>query len=52
MPIKSKDSIEEMLARLIGATSKPRILSLLLSRPQQAFYQQEIMYESVILDQG
>ncbi|MBP1695991.1 MAG: polymerase beta domain protein region [Deltaproteobacteria bacterium] len=34
------------MANLFGSTSRPRILSLLLSHPQQAFYQREIMYET------
>lgn len=45
MPVKSRDHKEEMMVRLFGSTSRPRILSLLLSRSQQAFYQREIMYE-------
>jgi predicted DNA-binding transcriptional regulator len=44
--MKNRDHTEEMLARLFGSTARPRILSLLLSRPQQAFYQREIMYET------
>jgi len=44
--MKNKDHMEEMMVRLFGSTSRPRILSLLLSRPQQAFYQREIMYET------
>ena len=38
--------MEEMTVRLFGSTSRPRILSLLLSHPQQTFYQREIMYET------
>ena len=38
--------MEEMMVRLFGSTSRPRILSLLLNRPQQTFYQREIMYET------
>jgi predicted DNA-binding transcriptional regulator len=38
--------MEETLAKLFGSISRPRILSLLLSHPQQAFYQREIMYET------
>ena len=34
------------MAKLFGSTSRPRILSLLLSHPQQTFYQREIMYET------
>ncbi len=37
---------EEMLIRLFGSTSRPRILGLLLNHPQQAFYQREIVYET------
>jgi predicted transcriptional regulator len=46
MPMKKKDQTEERMARLFGSTSRPRILSLLLNHPQQAFYQREIMYET------
>ena len=46
MPMKNRDHTEEMMAKLFGSTSRPRILSLLLSRPQQTFYQREIMYET------
>jgi predicted transcriptional regulator len=46
MPMKNRDHIEEMMVRLFGSTSRPIILSLLLSRPPQAFYQREIMYET------
>ena len=38
--------MEEMTVKLFGSTSRPRILSLLLSHPQQTFYQREIMYET------
>jgi predicted transcriptional regulator len=38
--------MEEMMARLFGSTSRPRILSLLLNHPQRTFYQREIMYET------
>jgi predicted DNA-binding transcriptional regulator len=44
--MKNKDRTEEMMVRLFGSTSRPRILSLLLNRPQQTFYQREIMYET------
>jgi len=44
--MKNRDHMEEMMAKLFGSTSRPRILSLLLSRPQQTFYQREIMYET------
>jgi len=44
--MKNRDHMEEMMARLFGSKSRPRILSLLLSRPQQTFYQREIMYET------
>jgi predicted transcriptional regulator len=38
--------MEEMIVKLFGSTSRPRILSLLLSHPQRTFYQREIMYET------
>jgi predicted transcriptional regulator len=38
--------MEDMLVRLFESTSRPRILSLLLSHPRQTFYQREIMYET------
>ena len=44
--MKNRDHMEEMMIRLFGSTSRPRILSLLLNRPQQTFYQREIMYET------
>jgi len=44
--MKSRDHMEEMLAKLFGSTSRPRILTLVLSHPHQAFYQREIMYET------
>jgi len=44
--MKNSDDTEEMMVRLFGSTSRPRILSLLLNRPQQTFYQREIMYET------
>ena len=44
--MKSRDHTEEMMARLFGSTSRSRILNLLLSRPQQTFYQREIMYDT------
>jgi len=46
MSMKNRDLIEEMTVKLFGSTSRPRILSLLLSHPQQTFYQREIMYET------
>ena len=46
MPKRNRDHTEEMMAKLFGSTSRPRILSLLLSRPRQTFYQREIMYET------
>ena len=46
MSIKTRDNKEEMMVKLFGSTSRPRILSLLLAHPQQAFYQREIMYET------
>ena len=44
--MKNRGPREEMMVRLFGSTSRPRILSLLLSRPRQTFYQREIMYET------
>jgi len=44
--MKSRDHAEERMVRLFGSTSRPRILSLLLSHPKQVFYQREIMYET------
>jgi predicted transcriptional regulator len=44
--MKNTDHMEEMMVRLFGSTSRPRILNLLLSRPRQAFYQRETMYET------
>ena len=44
--MKNRDRTEKMMVRLFGSTSRPRILGLLLSRSQQAFYQREIMYET------
>jgi len=46
MSPKNRDIIEEMTVRLFGSISRPRILSLLLSHPQQTFYQRQIMYET------
>ena len=46
MPKKNKDDAEERMVKLFGSTSRPRILNLLLSRSEQAFYQREIMYET------
>jgi predicted transcriptional regulator len=43
---KKRDETEEMLVRLFGSTSRPRILGLLINHPQQAFYQREIVYET------
>jgi len=44
--MKNRDHTEEMMAKLFGSRSRPRILNLLLSRPRQTFYQREIMYET------
>jgi len=44
--MKKREHTEEMMAKLFGSTSRPRILNLLLGHPQQAFYQREIMYET------
>jgi len=46
MARKKRDETEEMLVRLFGSTSRPRILGLLINHPQQAFYQREIVYET------
>ena len=46
MPMKNRALIEETTVKLFGSTSRPRILSLLLSNPQQTFYQREVMYET------
>jgi len=46
MPTNKREHTEEMMVSLFGSTSRPRILNLLLSHPQQAFYQREIMYET------
>ena len=46
MSTKNRDHIEEMMAKLFGSTARPRILRLLLSHPEQTFYQREIMYET------
>ncbi len=46
MGLVNRHQREEMLVRLFGSTSRPRILGLLLNHPQQAFYQREIVYES------
>ncbi len=44
--MRDRDHMEEMMTKLFGSTSRPRILGLLLSHPQQTFYQREIMYET------
>ncbi len=44
--MKKRDHREEATAKIFGSTSRPRILSLLLNHPHQAFYQREIMYEA------
>src|SRR4030043_954020 len=46
MSIKNRDLMEEMTVKLFGSTSRPRILGLLLSHPEQTFYQREVMYET------
>jgi predicted transcriptional regulator len=46
MSVKNRETAQEMTVKLFGSTSRPRILSLLLSCPQQTFYQREIMYET------
>jgi predicted transcriptional regulator len=46
MPTKKREPFEEMMVRLFGSTARPRILNLLLSDPEQTFYQREIMYET------
>jgi len=44
--MKNRDHTEEMLAKLFGATSRPRVPTLLSSHLQLTFYQREIMYET------
>ena len=44
--MKNRDHTEEMLPKLFGSTLRPRILTLVLSHPQRAFYQRRIMYET------
>jgi predicted transcriptional regulator len=39
-----RDKTEEMLVKVFGSTSRPRILSLLVNHPRQAYYQREMMY--------
>ena len=46
MLMKKRGLMEEMMVRLFGSTSRQRILRLILRRPQQAFYQREIIYET------
>lgn len=46
MDLENRDQAEEMLVRLFGSKSRPRILGFLLNHPQQAFYQREIVYET------
>jgi predicted transcriptional regulator len=46
MSTKNGDLPGEMTVKLFGSISRPRILNLLLSHPQQTFYQREIMYET------
>jgi len=46
MSMKNRDLMEEMTVKLFGSTSRPRILGLLLSHPEQTFYQREVMYET------
>ena len=43
---KKRDESEEVLVRLFGSTSRPRILGFLIDHSQQAFYQREIVYET------
>jgi predicted DNA-binding transcriptional regulator len=44
--MKNKADAEKTLVKLFGSTSRARILGLLLSYPQQSFYQREIMFET------
>ena len=46
MPGKKRDESEEILVRLFGSISRPRILGFLIDHPQEAFYQREIVYET------
>jgi len=46
MSMKDRDHKDERMANLFGSTSRPRILNFLLTHPEQAFYQREIMYET------
>ena len=46
MPMKKRDESEEMLVRLFGSTSRPRILGFLIDHSQEAFYQRKIVYET------
>ena len=46
MSKKKRDESEEMLVRLFGSTSRPRILGFLIDHSQEAFYQREIVYET------
>jgi len=41
--MKKRHHKEEMMIRFFGSISRPRILSLLIGQPRQAFYQREIM---------
>ena len=43
---KNRDNKEEVMVRLFGSKSRPRILGLFLSNPQRTFYQREIMDET------
>ena len=46
MAVRRGNNKEGIAVKLFGSTSRPRILSLLVNHPQQAFYQREIMYET------
>ena len=46
MPTKDRNHMEERMTKLFGSTSRPRILDLLLSHPQQIFYPREIIYKT------
>jgi len=44
--MKATTHAEEALIKLFGSTSRARILVLLLSHTNQAFYQREVVFET------
>ncbi len=44
--MKHRDDQEKRLIRLLGSTSRVRILTLFYNNPGANFYQREIMYET------